>query len=112
MIEIEHENLAVADLSGFRRRRNRVGDFVHLIGMAGDLDFDLGQETHGIFGATIDFGMTLLPPVALHFGDGQALDADLGQRVADLVEFEWLDNGHYDFHWTSPRRRLVVLLYA
>jgi hypothetical protein len=28
---------------------------------------------------------------------------DRGQGVADLVELEWLDDGHDDFHWFDPR---------
>ena len=71
---------------------------VHLIGRAGDFDFDFWQEAHGVFGAAIDFGVALLAPVALHLGDGQSLNADLGESVADLVELERLDDGHDDFH--------------
>ena len=66
---------------------------------AGDLELDLRQEAHGIFGAAIDFGVALLSPVTLHLGDGQPLNADLGEGVADLVELERLDDGHDDFHW-------------
>src|SRR6476619_6144632 len=50
-------------------------------------------------GAAIDFGVALLSPVTLHLGDGQPLNADLGEGVADLVEFERLDDGHDNFHW-------------
>src|SRR5579862_1164691 len=98
VIEAEDEDLAVANLSGLRRRRDGVDDPVHLIGRAGDFDFDFRQETHGVFGAAIDFGVALLTSVALHLGDGQSLNADLGERVADLVELERLDDGHDDFH--------------
>ena len=68
----------------------------------GDLDLDLRQEAHGVFGAAIDFRMALLTPVALDFGDGQALDADGGERFAHLVELERLDDCHHDFHKVSP----------
>src|SRR5271168_4454863 len=109
MIQTEHEDLAVADLSGLCRSRDGLDDLVDLSGWAGDFDFDLGQEAHGIFGAAIDFGVALLPPIALDLGDGQALDADFGKRIADLVELEWLDDCHHDFHWNySPRRRQPV----
>nr|BAT31235.1 PilL modular protein [Fulvimarina pelagi] len=42
--------------------------------------------------------MSLLAPVAFDFGDSQPLDSDAGERFAHLVEFEWLDDRHYDFH--------------
>src|SRR5579863_400508 len=98
MVEAEDENLAVADLSGFRRRGDGLDDLVDLVGRTSDLELDLRQEAHGVFGAAIDLGVALLPPVALHLGDGQSLNADLGERVADLVELEGLDDGHDDFH--------------
>jgi hypothetical protein len=42
--------------------------------------------------------MALLSSVAFDFGNGQTLNADRGQRLAHLVELEWLDDGHHDFH--------------
>src|SRR5580704_10663403 len=102
MVQIEHENLAVADLSSLCRRCDRLDDLVHLGGWASDLDFDFWQEAHGVFGAAIDFGMALLATVAFHLGDSQPLHADFGESVADLIEFEWLDDRHHDFHWTCP----------
>src|SRR5579862_1995162 len=99
VIEAEHENLAVADLAGLCRRRDGVDDLVDLVRGAGDLELYLRQETHGVFGTAINFGVTLLASVAFDLGDGQALNADLGQCVPDLVEFEWLDDGHDDFHF-------------
>ena len=83
----------------FAAARDRLDDLVDLIGRAGDFELDLRQEAHGIFGAAIDFGVALLAAVAFDLGDGQPLNADFGQRVADLVELERLDDGHDDFHW-------------
>src|SRR5690606_15472435 len=60
------------------------------------------QEADGVFGTAIDFGMALLAPVTLHLGHGQALDADRGERLAHLVQLEWLDDCHHDFHQVSP----------
>ena len=65
--------------------------------------FDLREEAHRIFGPTVDFRVTLLTPVSLDLGDSQPLHPDGGQSVADLVEFERLDNGHDDFHGFDPR---------
>src|SRR5580700_388282 len=98
VIEAEHENLAVADLSGLRRGRDGLDDLVHLIGSAGDFDLDFRQKAHGIFSAAINLGVALLAAVALHFGHREPLDANLGQRIADLIELEWLDDSHDYFH--------------
>src|SRR5262249_59716012 len=95
-------DLAVADLAGLGRGRDGFGDLVDLVGGNRDFDLELGQEAHGIFGAPIDLGVPLLPSVPFDFGDGEPVDADTGQRVADLVEFELLDDGHDEFHGNPP----------
>ena len=59
------EDLAVADLPGFRSRADGLDDPVGFIGGDGDLDADFRQEIHGVFGAAIDLGMALLPAVTL-----------------------------------------------
>src|SRR5438045_1231687 len=58
----EDEDLAVADLTGFRCRRDGFDRLVDLVGGDRNLDLDLGQEAYGIFGAAIDFSMALLTP--------------------------------------------------
>src|SRR5262249_3461744 len=98
MIDTEDENLAVANLAGFRRGRNHLDDFVHLISRTGDFELDFRQEAHRVFGPAVDFSVTLLTPITLDLGDRQPLHPDLGKRVADLVELERLDDGHDDFH--------------
>src|SRR6266487_3660768 len=94
VLETEHEDLAVADLAGLGRAGDGFGDFVDLVSGDRDFDLELGQEAHGIFGAPIDFGMALLAAIPLDFSDGQP--------VADLVELEWLDDGHDEFHENPP----------
>ena len=42
----------------------------------GDLDLQLRQEAHGVFGAAVDLRVALLAAVALDFGDGQTLHAE------------------------------------
>src|SRR6476661_5956125 len=103
VIEAEHENLAVADLSGFGGAGDRADDLVDLVGGHRDFHLELGKEAHRVFGATVDFRATLLTPVSFDLGDGQPLHADGGQRVADLVELERLDDGHDDLHGFDPR---------
>ena len=78
-------------------------DLVDLVGRDRDLDLDLRQEAHRVFGATIDFRVPLLTPVAFDFGNSQSLHAEGGQSVTDLVELERFDDGHDDFHGFDPR---------
>ena len=106
------EDLAVADLAGLGRGGDGFDDFVDLVGSDCDLNLELRQEAHGVFGAAIDFGVPLLTPVSLDLSDGHAVHPDRGQGVTDLVELEWLYDGHDDFHLVrSPlaRRRLLRL---
>ncbi len=63
-----------------------------------DFDFQFRQEAHGVFGAAINFRMSLLPSIALDFRHGQAVDADRRQRVTNLIELERLDDRGHDFH--------------
>src|SRR4051812_33640516 len=63
--DVGDEDLAVADLSGFRRRGDGVDDAVGLVVRDRYFDPHLGQEMHGIFGAAINFGVALLPAIAL-----------------------------------------------
>src|SRR3954454_7013130 len=102
MVEIDDEDLAVADLSGFRGGRDGIDGLVDLVGGNSDLDFDLGQEAHGIFGATIDFRMALLAAISLDFRHRETVNADGGQGVTDFFQLEWLNNRHNNFHGSYP----------
>jgi hypothetical protein len=102
VLESEDEYLAVADLAGLGRGRDRLDHLVDLIGRHGDLDLEFRKEGHRIFGAAIDLGVSLLASVAFDLRDGQALHAHGRESVAHLVQFERLDDGHYDFHGWFP----------
>src|ERR1700722_8890361 len=101
-VEAVDEDFAVADLAGPRRGDDR---FDHLVGdvrIDRDLDFQLGKEAHGVFGAAIDFGMPLLAPVALNLRNCQTVHSDGGERIAHLLQLERLYDRHYDFHKLAP----------
>src|SRR5205814_7778695 len=98
MVEVDDEDLAVADLSGLRSRRDGLDGLVDLVRAYSDLDLDLGQETHGVFSAAIDFRMALLAAISLDFRHRETVNANGGQRVTDFFEFEWLDDRHNNFH--------------
>ena len=65
------------------------------------LDFDFGQQIDLIFHAPIDFLVAFLPPMAAHFRDGHAVDADAFERFLDVFEFMRLDN-RFDFFHGCP----------
>src|SRR5260370_26663444 len=99
------ENLAIADLAGLGRGhdgRDHLGD---LIGIDRDVDPDLGQHVHHIFGATVDFRVAFLASEAFDLGHRHALRPDAGERVAYLVELEWLDDGSDQLHGSSTALR-------
>src|SRR5215831_5734586 len=98
LVDAQHEDLSVADLAGFGRRGDGLDHLVDVVGRDCDFDLQLGQETHGILSAAIDLGVTLLTSVSFDLRDGHPVHADPGQGVADLVELEWLDDGHDDLH--------------
>ena len=60
------------------------------------------QDIDGVFGAAVELGMAFLAAETLHFGHGQAADADFGQRFADFVELEGFDDGGDLFHVGRP----------
>ena len=103
VVEADDEDLAVADLAGLGGRRDGVDGLVDLVRGDRDLDLDLGQEAHRIFGAAVDFGMALLTAVPLHFGHRETMNADGGQGVPDFFELEWLNDRHNNFHGSNPR---------
>ena len=61
-------------------------------------DLDLGQEVDDVFGAAIELGVPLLATEALDLGDGDALDTDRRQGLADLVELERFDDRSDELH--------------
>ena len=65
VVDAEDENLTVANLAGFCGGRNCFDDFVHLISRTGNFELYFRQEAHCVFGPAVDFGVTLLTPIAL-----------------------------------------------
>src|SRR6185312_12332006 len=108
LFDIEDENLSVADASRSRSLLNGFDGRGELVVRDDDFDFHLGQEIHDVFGATIEFGMTLLAAETFGFRDRDALDTDFLQRLLHLVELEWFDDGFDFFHVVTPSRTTCV----
>src|SRR6185295_18981287 len=92
LLDVDHENLAVADAPGAGGILDRLDGVVDHRVLDHHFDFHLGQEVDHIFGAAVEFGMALLPTEALDLGDRDSTDAHLVQRVLDVVELERLDD--------------------
>src|SRR3954466_13518655 len=103
MVEVDDEDLAVADLAGLGSGGDGVDGLVDLIRGNSDLDLDLGQEAHGVFGAAIDFRMAFLAAITFDFRHRETMNANGGQGVTDFFELEWLDDRHNNFHGSYPR---------
>src|SRR5689334_14116094 len=98
LFELENEDLPVADLAGVGGFFDRLDHPVEQVAFDRGLDLDLGQEVDDVFGAAIELGVSFLPPEALDLGDGDALHADRGQGLPDLVQLERLDDRGDQFH--------------
>src|SRR2546422_478571 len=56
------------------------------------LDLDLGQKVDRVLGTAVELGVALLPSEAAHLRHGHPDDAQLRQRLLDVVELERLDD--------------------
>src|SRR6185437_16573316 len=91
----------VPDLAGLGGGADCFHHLFNLLAGDGDFDANLWQEIHGVFRAAIDFHVPLLPPIAFHLAYGHAVNADGGEGVAHLVEFERLDDRDDELHLPS-----------
>src|SRR5215475_13358584 len=98
LLDIGHENLAIADAPGLSGAPDRVDRPLDKVIADHDLDLYLGEKVHDVLGPTVEFGMALLPAKALGFGHGNALKSDLLKRFLHLVQLERLDDGFDFFH--------------
>src|ERR1019366_3527147 len=108
LLDIEDENLAVADAAGARGLLNRLDRGLEPGIRHHDFDFHLGQKIHDIFGAPVKLGMALLAAETLGLGHRDALHADFLQRFFHFIELERFDDGFNLFHATlgAPVRLL------
>src|SRR5471032_2979307 len=92
VLDTRHKDFAVADAAGVSRGANGLdGLFDHLV-LDDQLDLHLGQEIHDIFGAAVKLGMAFLAAEALGLEHGDALEADLIERVLHFIQLEGLDD--------------------
>ena len=94
----ETKILPVADLVGLCGLDDRLDGAVDLIVVEHDVDLHLGQEIHDIFGAAVELGMAFLPAESLDLDHREPLNANLLQRLLDLIKLERLDDRFDLFH--------------
>src|SRR3972149_9431205 len=90
LLKIENKNLAIADLAGIGGFFDCLDYRIEHFALDRGLDFYLGQKIDHVFRAAIQLGMAFLPSESLDLGNGDALHADRGQRLAYLVKLERL----------------------
>jgi hypothetical protein len=96
------EDLAVTDLAGVGGLGDGLDHLIELVVGDGDFDLHLGQEVDHVLGTAIQLGVAFLPAEALDLGDGDALHADLRERLAHVVQLERLDDGSDQLHEAEP----------
>src|SRR4051812_7429468 len=92
LLELEHENLAVADLAGVGGFLDGLDHLLEHLGFHRRFDLHLRQEIHDVLRASVELGVSLLAPETLHLRHRDALHTDAGERLAHLIELERLDN--------------------
>lgn len=88
----QDENLAVADAPRLGCVLDRFHRSIDAVVRDHELDLDLRQEVHDVFGAAIKLGMALLAAKALRLGDGQALQPDFLKGFLHVIELERLND--------------------
>src|ERR1700730_3354948 len=73
---VVHKNFSVSDLARARRSGQGPDDFIGALIRHYHFQLHLRQQVHAVFHPAVDLGMTFLPAVSAHFGDGHAVDAD------------------------------------
>src|SRR4051812_9661781 len=92
LLDIEHEDLAIADTPRARCILDRLDRIVGEAVLDHHLDLYLGQEVDDIFGAAIKLGVALLAAEALDLRYGDSRHANVVQCILHVVELEGLDD--------------------
>src|SRR5439155_24158667 len=87
-----------ADLPRPRRFHDRVDDALDVAVVDDHLDLDLRHEVHLVLRAAVDLGMSSLAAEPFDVGRRQPADADLAQRVLDVIDPVRLHDGGDQLH--------------
>src|SRR5262245_29067514 len=92
LLDRRDEDLAVADLARARCLDDCLDGALDQIVGDDELDLHLWQEVDDILGTAVELRVPLLAAETLDLRHREAADTDLGQRLADLVQLERLDD--------------------
>src|SRR6185437_5136528 len=113
LLDRRNEDFSVTDLARAGGGGQLVHDLIELFARDRDLEPQFRKKVYGVFGAAVDLGVALLPPIAFDLRHGHAVDAYASESVAYLFELEWLDDGNDEFHgflsWQTRRRSLHMI---
>ncbi len=98
LFQVVYKNLAVTDTPGYGRFSDGVNHRLNPAIRNCNFKFQLGQKIHHVFGASIQFSVTLLSAETPYFSDCHTLDSRLGQCISDVIQFKGLDDRGYHFH--------------
>src|SRR5216683_4275238 len=98
LAQLRNEDLAVANLTRARRFNDGFYYSINLFVIHRQFKFHFWQEVDDVFRSTIELSVAFLPAKAFDLCHGNALYPHIGQGGADIVKFEWFDDGDDHFH--------------
>src|ERR1700693_4451812 len=96
--QLRNEYLAVANLTRARRFNDGFHHPINLFVVHRQLEFHFRQKVDDVFRSSIQLSVAFLPAKAFDLCHGNALHPHIGQGGADIVKFEWFDDGDDQFH--------------
>jgi hypothetical protein len=98
LVEIEDEDLTITDSSGLRRIDNRFDNPISEVRGNRNLDLELRKKVNCVVTAAVKFGAPALASVASGLHNGEAVDAKVRERIANIVQFYRLNDCGNEFH--------------
>jgi hypothetical protein len=102
LLEFEDPDFAVAGLSGSGHVTNRLHHLFCDRIVDCQLDFRLGQKFDAVLGAPINLCVPMLASVAMNFGNRQALDPNVSDRLPYFINFKGLYHCGDELHAFIP----------
>src|SRR5579863_9359136 len=101
--DVEHEYLAVADLSGSGRSHDNVENFLQPRRWDNQLKLHFRQQIDVVFLAPVNLLVAFLPAVAANLADRHSIDANVCERLFQFLQLVWLHDRFYLFHLSLRR---------